>query len=145
METSQNREEPPCKSFISPRLKWLSYRILKSALDISLHVRPSSLTQLISKHTPSKAGFALRSKDALKPVRDLQGEALSDYSFVCICYFPVIDTVLLLWIPTFIRLMQCSSSANFHICVLQKGAALRNVTPLCIPLSFPCIPCLILE
>lgn len=47
----------------------------------------------------------------------------TDYSFVCICYFPIIDTVLLLWILTPIIVIQYSSSSDFLICGIQKGAA----------------------
>ena len=142
---AEQRRGPHCKSFFPPRLQCSSYRLLKSALAISLHIGSKSPAQHIYLDTTWKAGFALWSKQALKPVGDLQGKALPDYSFVCICYFPITDTGLLLWILTSIILIQCGSSTDFLICAIQKRAAVWNAVPLCIPLSFPCICCLIPE
>lgn len=69
----------------------------------------------------------------------------TDYLFVCICYFPIIDTVLLLWILTLIIVIQWSSSSDFLICAIQKGAAAQAAALPCICLSFLCIFSLIPE
>lgn len=136
---------PRHKSFYSPYLQCSSYRLLRSVFEISVCIRPKCLTQYISQHTTWKEGSAPWSQYTQKPVRDLQGKTLPDYSFVWICYFSIIDTVLLLWILTPIIVIQCSSSTDFLICAIQKGAAAWAAALPCVCLSYLCISCLIPE
>lgn len=132
LEMAQNREKDHTANlFLSPCLQWSSHKLLKFALDISLHIRPGSQTQHIFLDTTWKAVFALWSKWALKLVRDPQGKALPDYSFVCACDFPLIDTAVLLRILTSIILVQCSSPTDFLTRVIQEGAAVQNVCGFC--------------
>lgn len=131
---------PHHKSFLFPMPEVLIIQAFEICLrDLSAHQ-----TQ-ISYPTHLKRRFCPLIPIYTKTMRDLQGKALSDYFFVCICYFPIIDTVLLLWILTPIIVIQCSSSTDFLICAIQKGAAAQATALPCICLSFPCISCLILE
>lgn len=119
--------------------------LIIQAFEICLWDLSAHQTWYISQHTTWKEGSAPWSQYTQKPVRDLQGKTLPDYSFVWICYFSIIDTVLLLWIRTPIIVIQCSSSTDFLICAIQKAAAAWAAALPCVCLSFPCISCLIPE
>lgn len=97
--------------------------LIIQAFEICLRDLSAHQTQISNPAHHLKRRFCPLIPIYTKTVRDLQGKALSDYFFVCICYFPIIDTALLLWILTPIIVIQCSSSTDFLICAIQKGAA----------------------